>query len=76
MGKIVAEGHISNYETGLWTRGEAKGLINRSRGLVICSRDDFTHNIHNFISRLQNKFLPYSPHTELEIEKSSNSMSN
>ena len=33
-----------------------KGLINRSRGLVICpARDDFTHNIHNFITRLQKK---------------------
>ncbi len=28
MGKIVPEGNISNYETGLRTRGKAEGLIN------------------------------------------------
>ena len=42
MGKIVSEGNISNFETGLWTRGEAEGLINRSRLLLICPRDDLT----------------------------------
>ena len=56
MGIIITEGHLTNSETGLWTRGKAEGLINRSRGLVICPREDFTHNIHN----IQNKFLPES----------------
>ena len=58
MGKIALEGNISNSETYLWTRGEAEGLINGSRWLIICPRDNFTHNIHNFIIRLRNKFLP------------------
>ena len=40
MGKISHEGNISNFETVLWTRGEAEGLINRSRLLLIFPRDD------------------------------------
>ena len=40
MGKIGLEGNINNFETGLWTRGEAEDLINRSRLLLIFPRDD------------------------------------
>ena len=40
MGKIGLEGNISKFETGLWTRGEAEGLINRSSLLLIFPRDD------------------------------------
>ena len=58
MVKIVSEGHIRNSETYLWAQSEAEGLIKGSRWFLICQRDDFNHNIHNFIS-IANKFMPW-----------------
>ena len=58
MGKIVSEGHIRNSETYLWARCKAEGLIKWSRWFLICPRDDFNHNIHNFISRLRINLCP------------------
>ena len=40
MGKIVPEGNINKSKTYLLTGGEAEGLINGSRWMFICPRDD------------------------------------
>ena len=59
MGKFVPEGNISKSETYLWTRGEAEGLI-KGRGDCLYVRGTILPIIdivHNFISRLRNKFL-------------------